>query len=190
MSGFWGHGGPYGEWAEFLRRWAAGESVDPARLPPISAEAYDGDTIARLTAHLVQALGTRLQAWADALTRAMNAVTDEFEAGRELAQARNGLRPIRALAGHPRLPEQLRGRLTEVVDQQIVQVQEQLERLLEEAAGEDPGADWVEERRRTLRDNRLTAVLDAPAPQQSSGPTADPWTYDPAAAPRRRVLRD
>ncbi|MGW8765652.1 hypothetical protein ACWGN5_24435 [Streptomyces sp. NPDC055815] len=189
MSGFWGHGGPYGEWAEFLRRWAAGEPVDPARLPVIAAEAYDGDTIARLTTHLVQALGTRLQAWADTLTRAMGAVTDEFEAGRELAQARNGLRPIRALAGHAGLPEQLRGRLTEMLDQQIVQVQEQLERLLEEAAAQDPG-EWVEERRRTLRDNRLTAVLDAPASHPSNGPTADPWTYDPGAAPRRRVLRD
>ncbi|MCT4355565.1 hypothetical protein M5362_20725 [Streptomyces sp. Je 1-79] len=189
MSGFWGHGGPYEEWVTFLRSWAAFEPVDPARLPAIEAETYDGDTVARLADHLSEAVSTRLQAWADTLVRAMDAATDEFSAGRELAQARTGLRAIRDVAGHRGLPERLRERLTEMVDRQIPELQAQLERLLEQAARDEPEARWVEERRRTLRDNALTAVLSQPASAPGSG-TADAWSYDPAATPRRRILRD
>lgn len=196
MSGLWGHGGAYQEWVEFLRRWAAFEPVDPGALPPVHEGAYDGDTMARLTRHLTQALGTRLQAWADTLVRAMEAATDEFSAGRELAQARIGLQSIRLLARHPGLPERLREQLTELVDRQVPDLQAQLERSLEEVARAD-GADayWVEQRRRTLRDNALTAVLGqdpaaAPAPSPAR-PPADAWAaYDPAAAPRRRVVTD
>ncbi|QES18790.1 hypothetical protein DEJ46_06570 [Streptomyces venezuelae] len=175
---------------ESLRRWAGFEPVDLARLPTITAEAYDGATVARLTTHITAALNTRLQAWADMLVRAVDAATDEFSAGRELAQARTGLRSIRDLADHHGLPERLRERLTELVDRQIPELQAQLERLLEEAAREEPEARWIEERRRTLRDNALTAVLAEPPATAPHPGGADAWSYDPAAAPRRRVLRD
>ncbi|QGV77446.1 hypothetical protein [Streptomyces ficellus] len=195
MSGLWGHGGAYQEWVEFLRRWAAFEPVDPGALPAVDEGTYDGDTMARLTAHAGRALGTRLQAWADTLVRAMEAATDEFSAGRELTQARTGLQSIRAVARHPGLPERLREQLGELVDRQVPDLQAQLERSLEEAArAEGPDTHWVEQRRRTLRDNALTRVLaQEPAPpawQPSSGPRADAWAYDPAAAPRRRIVTD
>ncbi|MEV3987811.1 hypothetical protein AB0J57_02770 [Streptomyces sp. NPDC049837] len=202
MSGLWGHGGAYQEWVGFLRRWAAFEPVDPGALPPVEEGRYDGDTMARLTTHLTQALGTRLQAWADSLVRAMEGADDEFSAGRALTQARAGLQSIRLLARHPGLPERLREQLTELVDRQVPELQAQLERNLEETArAEGADAYWVEQRRRTLRDNSLTGVLaqdpaapSSPAPPSSPSaparPPADAWAYDPAAAPRRRVITD
>ncbi|GHI05315.1 hypothetical protein AQI88_23240 [Streptomyces cellostaticus] len=181
MSGLWGDGGPYQTWVGFLRRWAALEPVDPATLPALPEEQYDSDTWVRLTEHLTSALNTRLVAWAEHLVRALNEARDEFSYGRELAQARTGLHGIRALAAHPGLPESLRTALTELVDNQITQVQAQLEQNLdaETRRGTDPRL--VERRRRTLRDNALTATFTV---QQ----TQDTWAYDPAAPPRRRIV--
>ncbi|OIJ65162.1 hypothetical protein [Streptomyces mangrovisoli] len=184
MTGLWADGGPYQAWVDHLRRWAALEPVDPAALPPLTQEQFDADTWARLTAHLTGALTARLVAWADAMVRALAQAHDEFSYGRELAQARTGLHTVRALAAHPGLPASLRERLTALVDEQIPQVQAQLERGLEEEArrGTDPRR--VEARRRTLRDNALTATLGAPPPPAPG----QPWAYDPAAPPRRRIL--
>ncbi|MFE2098946.1 hypothetical protein [Streptomyces sp. NPDC059468] len=181
MSGLWGDGGPYQAWVGFLRRWAALEPVDPAVLPVLAEEQYDSDTWARLTEHLTSALNTRLVTWAEHLVRALNASRDDFSWGRELAQARTGLHAVRGLAAHPGLPESLRTRLTELVDNQITEVQAQLERNLdaEIRRGTDPRL--VERRRRTLRDNALTATLTA-------RPAQDAWAYDPAAPPRRRIV--
>ncbi|MFC9278871.1 hypothetical protein [Streptomyces collinus] len=181
MSGLWGDGGPYQAWVGFLGRWAAHESADPAGLPPLAEEQYDSDTWARLTQHLTGALNTRLVTWAEHLVRALGEARDEFSFGRELAQARTGLHTIRALAAHPGLPESLRTRLTELVDNEITQVQAQLERNLDAEARRGTDPRLVERRRRTLRDNALTATFTV-----SPGP--DAWSYDPAAPPRRRIL--
>lgn len=181
MSGLWGDGGPFQAWVGFLRRWAALEPVDPATLPALPEEQWDSDTWARLGEHIGAALGARLTAWADHLVRALNGARDEFSYGRELAQARTGLHTIRALAAHPGLPESLRTALTELVDQQITQVQGQLERSLEDEARRGADPRLVERRRRTLRDNALTATLTV-------RPAGDAWSYDPAAPPRRRIL--
>lgn len=198
MSGLWSDGGAYQAWVDFLRRWAAFEPVDPAALPTLTQEQYDTDTWVRLTNHLTGALDTRLVAWADALLRALGQARDDFSHGRELAQARVGLRSVRALAGHPGLPESLRTRLTELVDRQIPQLQAQLEQNLDDELRRGADPRLVEGRRRALRDNALTAVLDQPR-QPSARPPAtgardsapatspDPWAYDPAAPPRRRI---
>ncbi|MEY9993897.1 hypothetical protein ABIE67_005929 [Streptomyces sp. V4I8] len=199
MSGLWGDGGGYQAWVDFLRRWAAFEPVDPAALPTLTQEHYDADTWVRLTNHLTGALDTRLVAWAEALVRALGQARDDFSYGRELAQARVGLRSVRALAGHPGLPESLRTRLTELIDRQIPQLQAQLEQNLDDELRRGADVRLVERRRRALRDNALTVVLDQSPPQASAPPPAtgardsapaappDPWAYDPAAPPRRRI---
>ena len=107
----------------------------------------------------------------------------------ELAQARTGLRSVRALAAHPGLPESLRSKLGELVDEQIPRLQAQLEQNLEDEARRGADARFVERRRRTLRDNALTAVLKSP--EAAPAPPADPWaSYAPGAPTRRRVLPD
>jgi hypothetical protein len=181
VSGLWGDGGAYQAWVGFLRRWAALEPADPAKLPALVQEQYDADTWVRLTEHLTTALDTRLGTWAESLVRALDQARDEFSYGRELAQARTGLHTVRALAAHPGLPESLRTRLTELVDRQIPQVQVQLEQNLDHEArrGADPRT--VERRRRTLRDNALTGALTVRT-------TQDGWAYDPAAPSRRRIV--
>lgn len=182
-GGLWGDGGAYEAWAGFLRRWAAGEPVDPAALPALPQEQFPADTWVRLTQHLTSALDTRLVAWADALVRALNQATDEFSYGRELTHARTGLHAVRAVAAHPGLPESLRTELLKLVDSTIRQVQEQLEQNLEAQARAGTDRRLLERRRRTLRDNALTGALATPAPERP-----DAWSYDPAAPPRRRIL--
>ncbi|WP_372348842.1 hypothetical protein [Streptomyces sp. KL116D] len=190
MSGtYWGHGGPYELWVDGLRRWAAddgGDPVDVTALPPLVERDYPRETWQRITAHLAHAHHRRLQAWADRLVAAMSAADDEFTAGRELTHARAGLRALRSLATHPGLPEGLRAVMTDVLDKEIARTQAELERQLDAAArrGADPA--WVEQRRRTLRDNGLTAVTadDAPPP----GP--DPWAAPQPDRPRRRIVLD
>ncbi|MEU6677366.1 hypothetical protein [Streptomyces sp. NPDC046925] len=189
-NGLWGDGGAYQAWVAFLRRWADFEDVDPAALPAITEEQYDGATVQRLTVHLGGALDRRLKEWARQLTLAMGPANDEFSYGRELAQARTGLQSIRAMAGHPGLPQKLRTAMTELVDRQIPELQDQLERFLDDAIRRGGDARLLEERRRTLRDNALTGVLAQSPPPPATGAAPDPWGYDPAAAPRRRVITD
>lgn len=98
----WGHGGNYQTWADHLARWSRGEQTDGRALPALTRGDYHQDTWVRLTDQLTRALGTRMQGWADDLTRALNAEQDEFAAARALVQARSGLHAVRALAGHPR----------------------------------------------------------------------------------------
>jgi hypothetical protein len=204
-SGLWGDGGAYQAWVDFLGRWAAFEPVDPTTLPKLAEEHWDSATWVRLANHLTGALDTRLVAWADALVRALGQARDDFSYGRELAQARVGLQSVRALAAHPGLPESLRERLTRLVDDQVPQIQAQLEQHLDEQLSRGVDRRLLERRRRALRDNALTAVLDQPPPPPPSPPPgtahrpappppsgapaapADPWAYDPAAPPRRRI---
>ncbi|MEU0753512.1 hypothetical protein [Streptomyces albogriseolus] len=188
MSTYWGHGGLYETWVDSLRRWAAGENPGLDTAPRLAQEDFPAETWNRFALHLGEALDTRLKAWADRLMEAVLAAPDEFSAGRELAQARAGLRTIRGVAGHPCLPEALRLKFCELVDSQIKDIQQQLERGLDDLAaanGSDPR--WVEHRRRTLRDNALTATLRPSV----SGAADDPWARTHAAdRPRRRVITD
>lgn len=185
MTGLWAGGGAYQAWTEFLGRWAGGEDVDAAAPPRIAPEDLPGDAWERLVARIGVALDRRLQTWADALTTALSAAPDEFSAGRALTQARVGLRPIRALVTHPNLPDDIRTRLTEMVDDQTRRLQQDLEREVEQLAahGEDPR--WVEARRRTLRDNQLTAILT----ENPTVPAAPAWSFPPVGR-RRRVITD
>ncbi|WP_329570760.1 hypothetical protein [Streptomyces sp. NBC_01361] len=186
---FWGHGGPYETWVDFLRRWSAEEPADPAAVPALTRQDYETETWERLVEHFAAALDKRLQAWADRLVRAMAAADDEFTAGRELAQARAGLHTVRALAGHPGLPADLREQFTGLVDREIGELQAQLEQHLDRMAQNGADPRWTEQRRRTLRDNGLTAVsAQAAAPDTESA--QDPWAGSPPDRPRRRIVLD
>lgn len=188
MRSLWGDGGAYGRWAGHLERWARGEDggdgSGPADLPPLRPEDFPPDVWDRLLQRLRAAIETRLQAWADALTAALAKAPDEFSVGRALAQARTGLHSVRALAGHPALPDGVRAGLVDMVDRQIRTFQEELERTVRRQARDTRRA---EKRLRTLRDNALTAVLAGPP--AAPGPPPVP-ARDPLAPTRRRVVVD
>ncbi len=184
----WAGGGLYDRWVAFLQRWGAGESTDPASLPPLRKEDLPGDGWERLVNRLCTAISLRLQSWADALTRAVAESRDEFEVGRALGQGRGDLRQIRALAGHPGLPADVRDRLVDMVDRQIRSVQQGLDDQVGDMrrAGVDRRA--VEARLRTVRDNPLTVLVgDDPASSERGGVAL--WSVDPSAPSRRRVIR-
>ncbi|MFE4371322.1 hypothetical protein ACFRMN_24370 [Streptomyces sp. NPDC056835] len=189
MTGsLWAHGGTYETWAAFLTDWAAGGRSDGVGLPALRQEDFATDTWERLRLRLTDALSARLQRCADALGAALGEAADEFSVGRALAQARSGLRPVRALATHPGLPEDLRPRLLKMVDDATRSLQQDLERAVETMVSEGGDPRRVEARRRTLRDNPLTAVTSAPPPVPTGEPAATGgWSYDPTATGRRRV---
>jgi hypothetical protein len=85
----------------------------------------------------------------------------------------------------------MREELTGLVDRQIPEIQDQLERNLDDEARRGTDARLIERRRRTLRENTLTSVLgrgSAPPPAPPGG--GDAWAYDPTARPRRRIVPD
>jgi hypothetical protein len=180
-------GGSYQAWADYLEGWAAGRT-DGRPPPALAGEDLPADIWQRLLVRIRDAVNLRLQNWADAMVAAVSAAPDEFSAGRALAQARAGLREIRALVAHPSLPDDFSTRLLKSVDDEARSLQSAIETELDRAVagGEDPR--WVEARRRTVRDNRLTAVLDeeARSPARDAPPA---WSYDPAGG-RRRVIGD
>ena len=181
----WGGGGQYQAWADFLERWAAGEPADPTTLPPIAVSDFAGDGLARLSNRFTGALSRRLGSWAESLSRACAAETDEFAVARALAQARAGLLPIRALATHPGLPADFGARAKDMVDRTIRSAQDSLERQVESMLRAGYPANAVDARRRTVRDNSLTATIRACGDKPVDG-----WYVDPDAPRRRRVITD
>jgi hypothetical protein len=186
----WLTGGVYHDWATFLERWSSGDSGDSGGiggLPRVDPEELNAETLVRLAHRIVDAMTKRLQTWCDLLTRAIAAAPDEFSAGRALAQARTGLRSVRALADHPSLPAELRDRLQEMVDRQVVAAQQMLEDDLARMSAGSADPRLVESRRRTIRDNPLTAVFNDTAASHCR--PAD-WFLDPAAPTHRRIIID
>ncbi|MFJ4767842.1 hypothetical protein ACIP88_01830 [Streptomyces uncialis] len=177
MSGFWGDGGPYASWVQALHTWARHDPADLAALPRLERDQFDADTWERLTRHVLDALDARLTEWARRFALAFGEAADEFSAGRELTQARVGLRSVRTLVDHPGLPEDLRTRLGVLMDQHIRSLQTQMEHAVSQLARSGTDPHWVDQRLRTLRDNAFTSVLDAPP---------DPSTERPAPFARLR----
>jgi hypothetical protein len=180
----WLIGGHYEAWATFLERWGAGESLDPASLPPITTEDLAGDSWQRLVDRITAALSQRLRTWSDTLSREISGARDEFSAARALNHARWSLPPIRALAGAEALPAEFSTRLLALVDEQIRDSQRQLDEQTDRMRRSGLPHSAVEARLRTIRDNPLTA-LTAGAHVTDAG-----WAADPAARPRRRVIVD
>lgn len=179
-------GGQYAVWAGFLDRWAAGEQLDPASLPALEPADFHADSWDRLSGRIFDALAKRMKTWGDTLSRELRA-GDEFVAARALNHARWSLVPIRALAGTPALPDEMRTRLTEMVDTQIRGAVRQLEESAERMRRSGAPRAAVEARLRTIRDNPLTAVIE----RRNGHVTADAWAAaDPLATPRRRVIAD
>ncbi len=183
----WGDGGRYQRWADFLDRWGHGEPLDPAHLPPLHPEDFTPDSWQRLVDRISDALSTRLQTWADVLSRELGHAPDEFSAARALGHARANLRSIRALAGHPALPSDLGARLVEMIDSQITAVQRTLDEQVDAMRRSAVNRTVVEARLRTLRDNSLAVVVGEDATRPTDGPP-DAWAGDPANPPRRRVV--
>ncbi|MEV5208079.1 hypothetical protein AB0K35_11470 [Micromonospora sp. NPDC053740] len=178
-------GGHYAAWADFLERWGAGESLEPAILPALEPADFHADSWERLSGRIFDALVRRLKTWSEALTRELGN-PDEFAAARALNHARWSLVSIRALAGAQALPEEVRARLTEMVDAQIRSGQRQLDESVERLRRSGAPRAAVEARLRTIRGNPLTAVTE-----RSNGHVArDAWAADPLATPRRRVIVD
>ncbi|KIF77196.1 hypothetical protein QR77_31700 [Streptomyces sp. 150FB] len=187
MTTLWAGGGSYQAWADYLEGWATGRTDGPPP-PALDPEDLPADTWQRLLVRIGEAVSLRLQNWADAMITAVSTAPDEFSAGRALAQSRVGLREVRALASHPSLPEDFSKRLLKAVDQRTQNLQSAIETELDGAVAKGQDPRWVEARRRTVRDNRLTAVLD----DDARAPAAEAphvWSYDPAAG-RRRVIGD
>lgn len=185
----WSTGGAYNDWAAFLDRWATGEVMDSTPLPALASADFAVDTWERLVHRLTDAISQRLRSWADGLSRAMAETTDEFSVGRTLGQARSGLRSMRALAQHPGLPQDLRERLVDLVDRQVRSAQHSLEEQVDRMRSSGVAARDVEARRRTIRDNPLTAVT-AEQPATSTVLATGDWFVDPATTGRRRVILD
>lgn len=176
----------YQEWAEYLERWSAGGPVDASALGPLDETAYARDTWLRLSDRFTGALAARLELWQAALGRSTAAAGDEFSFGRALQQARTGLRVIRALATDARLPEELRTRLTALVDGQLTSMQEHLEKDVERLRGTGDANRRAEARLRTLRQNPLTAVSGDTVVERAAAPAPAPLPED---VPRRRIVR-
>ncbi|GID31993.1 hypothetical protein [Paractinoplanes brasiliensis] len=177
----WISGGAYHAWSTFLDQWGGGAPIDPATLPPLAREDLAADTWARLMNQITAAMDRRLGAWSDTLARELGNARDEFAAARALDHARWGLPAIRALAAAPGLPEDVRGQLTGLVDNQIRSTQKQIDEAVQRMRRSGVPAAAVEARLRTVRDNPLTAVL---GPNHATG---GGWDTDPTVTPRRRV---
>jgi hypothetical protein len=178
-------GGHYTAWAAFLDRWGTGEALDPATLPALEPADFHADSWDRLSGRIFDALVKRMKTWSDTLTRELG-TADEFAAARALNHARWSLVPIRALAGTPALPEEVRAKLTDMVDTQIRGGQRQLDESVERMRSSGAPRAAVEARLRTIRDNPLTAVTE----RSNGHVTGDAWAADPLATPRRRVIVD
>lgn len=181
----WSSGGAYNAWADYLELWAAGESPDDSQLPKLEPGDFTVDTWQRFGDRLVEAVSRRLHTWSAALSHAVGATSDEFSVGRALSQSREGLRSVRRLAAHPSLEPELRGKIARLVDDQIRDAQ----RLLEEQVNRisHDGADL---RRRTIRDNPLTAVLSEPVTTPGSSSLSPGWLTEPGARTVRRIIVD
>ena len=142
----------YQRWAAFLEQWRAGQPTDVSGLPSLAEHDYPQDVWGRLVTRLSEALAERLQAWADALVRAMAATRDEFEVARALIQARHGLASIRAVAGHSGLPGKLSRLLRGLVEEQIRSAQQALEESIEDARRARVDDRLIQARLRPLRD--------------------------------------
>jgi hypothetical protein len=191
----WGDGGAYGAWVAHLERWGRDLGVGNAELPALRQDDLAPETWARLTNRIVDAMSGRLNLWATAFSSDLSRADSEFSAGRALTQARVGLTSVLALAGHPSLPEDLRRKLRETIEQKINSLQHQLAQELDRATQQGWDRSSIEARRRTLRENSLTAVLTSPAPPPSPGvpvaPAApDPWASVAPDRPRRRLVVD
>jgi hypothetical protein len=192
----WGDGGAYAAWAAYLERWQKDLGTADDALPPLAQADFATDTWIRLTNRLIDAINGRLRLWSDALTADLGRATSEFAAGRSLGQARIGLQTLLRLVDHPGLPADLREQLRGLVERQITSLQRSLTDSLERQAASGGPREAIEARRRTLRDNPLTAVLTAPASAAPApgapvvAPTADPWAYDPSQPPRRTLAID
>ena len=178
----WGHGGAYADWSKFLEVWSLTDSGVEA-IPPVLEQAdFPPDTWVRLLTRVQDAVQERLNRWNSQLTEALVAASDEFTIGRALTQSRAGLRAIRELCLQPGLPQDLRTRLIEQIDQQVRSLQTSLEQQARDLrmSGDPTASEML---LRALRDNSLVVVTG------TNAPSAVDWGPIGVTA-RRRVILD
>jgi septum formation topological specificity factor MinE len=197
VANLWAGGGTYDQWAAYLETWAAGARDHGEHLPRLREQDFPSDGWERIGNRLTGALSQRLKGWAEALTRAVGECGSEFEVGRALAQARDGLREARRLTQHPGLPPEMREKLLQIVDRQVESAQNELERQVDRMRRAGTRPEHVEARLRTLRDNRLTAVLaeqagggGGKAPGSVPAHGSPGWALPPGTSARRRIIVD
>jgi hypothetical protein len=190
----WGDGGAYATWTTYVARWGADLGVGDERLPVLGAEDFAPQTWVRLTNHILDAINARLRLCTTALTNDMASARTELGVGQALVRARTGLASVLRLASSPSLPEDLRGQLRGLVEQQIVSVQQSLQQdgdSLERSGWRRVDADA---RRRTIKENPLTGVLTsamaAPQPAPGTAVTPPAWAPDPGRRPQRQLFVD
>lgn len=191
----WGDGGAYAVWVGYLKRWGADLRTADEPLPALQQQDFAPETWVRLTNHIVDAVNGRLRAWTEAFVADVSSARSEFAYGRGLVSARTGLTSVLRLVDNPALPADLREQLRGQVERQVTSMQQSLEKEVAELERQGWSRAEAETRRRSVRDNPLTADLTAPpAPAQPAAvlpPDApDPWAQDLTGRPRRRLVID
>jgi hypothetical protein len=189
----WGDGGPYATWTTYVARWGADLRVGDEPLPTLASEDFAPETWVRLTNHILDAINARLRLCTTSLTNDMASARTELGVGQALIRVRTGLASVLRLAGSPSLPEDLRGQLRGMVEQQIVSLQHSLQQQADDMYRQGAPRAQVDARRRTIKDTPLTGVLTSETAVPQSAPTdvAPPvWAPDPGRCPQRRLFVD
>jgi hypothetical protein len=189
----WGDGGAYATWTTYVARWGADLGVGDERLPVLGAEDFAPQTWVRLTNHILDAINARLRLCTTALTNDMASARTELGVGQALVRARTGLASVLRLASSPSLPEDLRGQLRGMVEQQIVSLQHSLQQQADDMYRQGAPRAQVDARRTTIKDTPLTGVLTSPlaVPQSAAADLPPPaWAPDPGRRPQRQLFVD
>jgi hypothetical protein len=161
--------GPYAAWASWLDAFSRGENLPDRHLMAVD-EQFGAHMRSRLLARLEAAFRARAELWAQTLRRQLDAgpLRGPSELATTLVAARNRLQPLRAVAGDPRLPEEVRTALADALRKMVNEAQESLERS---ARRQPHGAEQL---LAVMRDNNLPAALTAPSPRADAHRAAAP----------------
>jgi hypothetical protein len=157
----------YAEWLPLLDRFRAG---DDSVLDAICKGSIEWTSVVaeRWTSQIAGTLTERLHAVSRQLQLGLNRARDPFSVSRAMIDARRSLLPLRALALLPCAPEDVRKHLSDEVERFIYQTQETLEQSARQSRV-DNGLVL-----KTIRDNPLTASVDADLSRIGSAPQPSP----------------
>jgi hypothetical protein len=157
----------YAEWLPLLDRFREG---DDSALDAIRQGSIEWTSVVaeRWTSQIAATLTTRLQAVSRQLQLGLNRARDPFSVSRAMIDARRSLLPLRALATLPCAPEDVRQHLNAEVERFIRQTQETLEQSARQSRV-DNGLVL-----KTIRDNPLTASVEADLSRIGSAPQPSP----------------
>jgi hypothetical protein len=151
--------GGYAAWVDWLDAYARGDDRPTDRLVAVD-ESMGPDMFGRLLGRISAAFTARTALWSTTLDRRMASATASGrglqELGAVLVGARAALRPLRAFADWPLLPEALRQEMRRALSEMLQSAQ----RSLEDSARRLPArGDQV---LAVIREHRLTTPVAAP----------------------------